>query len=898
MGTIIPSERLRVFISSAQSDEGLFAWKDVRRNIKDKLKECIYLNPFIIEDVASITPSNQFYQQELLKSDIVVLLVKGEVRKGTATEFALATTHHKPMLVYFLEDGNTKELNVTKLKTDIQSSDYCTYRAIENFDGVENEIFNDVIENVIRYFQNIPYQTITQSLITPTPIATDEMVSSKYNVPTKTTLDLFNSCYPHLFKLLNLNRICTKDVSEKSNFHDLGIATLNWLIWGQELNCEERILDLINELSNLYDNTDWLVKRWDAIRFELQGDFEKALVAENSALNLAKENSVPKWIVNDILIDCRNIESEVYEQKRQFLIEGKAQKELNSLDTIIYLPVLDRYLGEIYNGLIKEELKFKTASHNTVFFGTNLESVINNVINYFFSSLLYGSYTHMLISRKILCEVLYKYNEITKEPPLLIEAIKLLAIRGDSKTFEKILKTNWDDVYTQIASSADELWFLAEKAPVLYRDGIKQSVFKILGLYLSNEVFETAEKYLFNYSSLVYWGTSEKYFECINQNIVRLKPDRIIEMLTDIIKEQRFHIGCKLTDIILHLNLENVDLKLQENFRDALSQQLSFIIQNNGNPQFIAALETQNPSVFSILSTLPNNGLEGIEKIFYNINMGNGDWSDVLKDEIECARTQFEANKNPGIYTGFAEQPYKTIKNIIRNYYSSNSMEEHIQKKFFPLCIDVLDSKTVTNIKNDCIDCLCDILIFAIKDNTHIPEELIKTIAKIDPYESKSIMWETSSSFICRVLMIKIITGVNKKEELIEWCFSFARKDIKEKIALAECMEQYLRNIDNLTIFDDITVVSIVLQSFDDEYWDVRRIACKSLAILLNTKYKDLVERKLYEATSDTSHYVRNQILLLCKEGLISDANIKNNLINILKNDANYAIRKFASEQC
>lgn len=97
----IPSERLRVFISSAQSNEGVFAWSEVRHRIQDCLKECIYLNPFIIEDVTSATPSNQFYQRQLLRSDIVVLLVKGEVRKGSATEYALATKNRKPLLVYF-----------------------------------------------------------------------------------------------------------------------------------------------------------------------------------------------------------------------------------------------------------------------------------------------------------------------------------------------------------------------------------------------------------------------------------------------------------------------------------------------------------------------------------------------------------------------------------------------------------------------------------------------------------------------------------------------------------------------------------------------------------------------------------------------------------------------------
>ena len=41
-------EQLRVFISSAQSNEGGLAWGEVRCKIKDYLKECPYLNPFII----------------------------------------------------------------------------------------------------------------------------------------------------------------------------------------------------------------------------------------------------------------------------------------------------------------------------------------------------------------------------------------------------------------------------------------------------------------------------------------------------------------------------------------------------------------------------------------------------------------------------------------------------------------------------------------------------------------------------------------------------------------------------------------------------------------------------------------------------------------------------------
>ena len=53
-------------------------------------------------------------------------------------------------------------------------------------------------------------------------------------------------------------------------------------------------------------------------------------------------------------------------------------------------------------------------------------------------------------------------------------------------------------------------------------------------------------------------------------------------------------------------------------------------------------------------------------------------------------------------------------------------------------------------------------------------------------------------------------------------------------------------------------------------------------------------ERKLYEAVIDPSHYVRNHILQLCKDGSVNDAEIAAKLVEMLRNDANYAIRSFA----
>ena len=890
----VPDERLRVFISSAQSNEGGFAWSAVRRRIKDYLKECPYLNPFIIEDDASPMQSEQRYQRQLLRADIVVLLVKGEVRKGTATEYALATKHRKPLLIYFLDDGSMPELSAVELKKNVQMTDYCTYRSMSSFDGIEKAVRKNVIESVICYFQDRTLHYAEKNPDTETMSLTNEAQQTKHSIPTKTDMGLFSSCYNHIFDLLNLPQVKGKDSSKQSALHDLGVSALDWLITGTGTISDEDVLQLIECVSSLYTNTEWLVRRWDAIRHEIAGDIDGALRAESQALSLARASEMPPWIVANILIDCRNIENEVFAKEGKMFAEGDGQKALNELDTIVYLPVLDRYLGNVYNGLAKETEKFKMAKPGTMFFGTNIGSIINDVENYFFTALLYGSYSHMLIARELLFRVLYQYDELTNKEPLLFEALKLLVLHGNVKSFHKMLDYKWDDVYLSVATSADELWQLSNRVPCSSKDNMKRAVLTKLGMYMTDTCFAEAETYLKCATSSVYWGISEDFFECIYQNINRLSATTIVEMLTEIVREQHFHMGGKLASILLNLNIESVPYATQIEFCKVLKENMKFIVSNGGNPQFIAALVTQNKEVFEVLASSPDNGLIGTQKLFYEINTGCGDWNQIIVDQIETARQQFEANKNPGTYTGFFEKPYATIKSIIRKNYTSE-MAKVINGNLLPLCIEVLTSQAPADVKEDCIDCLCDVLVYSNPGDIAMSAELIDAIVNIDVSETYSVMGSSKSVLACRVLMLRIVTGTADKEEMLEWCFDFSKKDQSTKVALVECVEQYLcRYVDDATKIDAM-ILSIVLQCFEDEYWPVRRMACNCLIKMLTTKYKDRVERKLYEGAIDPSHYVRNHLLHKCRNGEIRDISIAERIINILKNDANYAIRQYAN---
>lgn len=890
----MPDERLRVFISSAQSNEGGFAWSEVRRRIKDYLKECPYLNPFIIEDTASPMKSGQFYQQQLKRADIVVLLVKGEVRKGTATEYALATKLNKPMLIYFLDDGSIKGLSAIALRTDVETHDYCTYRSIPSFDNIEKAVKKDVIESVILYFQSMPYHSSFEGPSETSIPLPDKEHSAKHSVPTKTSIALFGSCYNHIFDLLGIPEAKGDEVPETSTLHELGVAALEWLVTGQNCIPDKGIIDLIDKVSDLYVDTTWLNRRWDAIRHEIKGDIDSALVAENQALSMARASEMPPWIVADILIDCRNIENETLEKDGVYRFAGDGQKQLNELNTIVYLPVLDRYYCDVFRSLSKEKLRFETAKPGTVFMGTAINEIINNVENYFFTAMLYGSYTHMLIARDLLIKVLYQYDELTSDTPLLFACAKLLILQGNSKTFQSIIEYKWDNAYLSVTSEADELWHLTDRVLSHSKDSMKRMVLATFGMYMSDDCFAEAETYIVSAASSVYWGISENFFNCIIQNIKRLDALAVTKILITIIREQRFHIGKSISKILMHLNVGSIPINAQIDLCEALQEKLSFIIKNGGNPQFIAALVIQNKDIFEVLASIPDNGLQGTQRLLYDINTGNGDWNKLLIDQIEIAKYQFNANKTPGVYHEFFENPYGMIKTAIREHYSTEMMK-NINEQLIPLCIEVINSQVPAKVKANCIDALCDILVYSKTEDIILKQELAQSVMNIDVTNARIVMGGLRSTLACRILMLRIITGTADKEDMLEWCFDFSKKDSSTKDALADCLEQYLHYYANDPEKLDAMILSIILQCFEDDYWSVRRRACSCLVKMLATRFKGLVERKLYEAAIDPNHYVRNHILRMCKNGEISDSSISEHIIDILKRDANFAIRTYAN---
>jgi hypothetical protein len=890
--SLAPRNKLNIFVSSAQRNEGDFEWGEIRERVVKNLRKCPYLNPFIMEESVSEFPSTQRFLYKVEQSDLVILLVKGVVREGTAKEIATAMTKKKPMLVYFLEDENPS-YTVEELKQDLRAIDYCTFRKINSIDHVEDQILQEVIENVIDHYQYTHYSASKQldQKEKPAELSVEQRT---INTPTKETFALFESAYNYVFDCLSMGYLKTDKPQQESALHSFGTNALEWLINGANWPEAKDVVELAKRAESIFGENDWYLRRWDAIKNALLGRYEEALTDETDALDKAKKTGAPTWVIINILIDCRNLINAIDNEKRQYTIESFAQKELNESETIAFLPVADRFLENMYKDMLEAEMERELSSPFTVHYGSNLSYVVKDCVNSFFSAILYGSYTHIILSRETLANVLYKYAQIIDYPELLLRAINLHILSGNAKSLKQILDNKWDVCYSGITSGADRVWSLTDRTIENQKIQIKQAVFCKLGMYFSDKTFDNALSFFKDQLPKIYWGNCEDYLQSLLDNIVLIAPETVIEILNDILANKKFNTGRKITDILLRVKFESIPYGLLVPLHDALLVSLPDIMDRNGSPQMIAALVKQRPEIFSDLVEIPNNGLVGGERLYYDLNMGGQNYDSLYENLIKIAHDQFVRNSGGNGFSSFAVQPYSSISSLMMK---GNQMSKTAEESFFALCKEVFSSTVPIPVKDDCCDCLCDVLLMRHSRKESIPSELIDYIPMLEDPKDGGFFFEgsnTKNTFLCRTLLLKILLGIAAEDEIVRWSIMLGKVDINERVVIAKCAKKYLQFLSVDAKEPNGILFAVALQCIEDDYHTVRQYGCDCLCYLLKTRYRDIAETKLYEMALDSSHWVRNHIVSLCKNGRVVEV-VRDKLLEILKEDANFGVSRFAS---
>ena len=876
-------EKVRVFISSAQAKEEGFEWTTVRKEIKEYLNSCDRIEAFTIEDYASSAPSNQFMLEHVDTSDVLVLLIRSTVREGTQQEYERAIGKNKRLLLYFINCDSADE-SVLRLKERSMASDYSLFKDNIDEDDVPSlketileNILNDIVLNfkATKYWDNDSVESITDY---------DYRLLANGLAPTKESIKLFQSTYSEFFNWVGIK---TKDEKQESELHQIGSLLIKWLTVGIPFEYGKPIQDLIDISEKYGINKEWLKLRWDAIISAIRGNYVSALSKEVEALEIAKTQKLPEWVIHNILIDCRNLKFNISLSNNQF------QEEIDKLETPIFFPVLDRYLEQIYGNLLKEEFRFSTIGPNTRIIGSSFQTQLSDFLNYFFTAALYGSYTHIYCARDYLFRILYKISKIIGDSGIKYKALQLIVLHGDSKRFSSLVKSDWDILYPHIAAEPDVIWALANNATE-HKNSICLAVTKELGLYFSNKTFKEVEVYLLSIYESKEYNNYESFIDAVLHVSRRLDKNDLLTIVVDIIEQGLFVTGYKLSRLLMTIRTEDADARLLSRLKEALVLQLDIIFERNGSPQLIAALVNENKELYSELYEKAIEYFKDDEKALYDLNTGSGNWLEVFNEEVKVANSQFERNRTPGTHIEFASNPYLLIKNAIRSFNKGDEeVATHINDQLISLAIEVFSSDADIAEKGRCLACLVDAILYVSSCGVDVNSKLVNAISySLQNIVSNDFMGISANAYCWRMKFVQIALGESIFKSVIELLPKYSKMNDRDRIAIAQGLEQLLF-FKKYKETDVDTAYYLTLLLFEDPLPEVRRISLDCLSYLADSKYAIDVEGLLVKATDDPSHDVRYKLLSIAKTRL-EDKSISSSIIEVLSNDAHFAIRDYA----
>ena len=149
---VIDRDRIEVFVSSSMRDEGDFSWLQLRDELNRALLKSDIFKPFAIESHASIEPSSSYYLNRLVQSDIVIGIIRSELRPGTSKELYRAIQLRKPLILVKLE-GETSS-DIESLFRYVREMDACTYVELPSDSGLVSYLMDQLNNVMVDLFHN------------------------------------------------------------------------------------------------------------------------------------------------------------------------------------------------------------------------------------------------------------------------------------------------------------------------------------------------------------------------------------------------------------------------------------------------------------------------------------------------------------------------------------------------------------------------------------------------------------------------------------------------------------------------------------------------------------------------------------------------------------------------
>jgi hypothetical protein len=905
-------EKIKVFISSKC---GVDKYDIVREGLKGRLEDTGFIDVYVFEVAGACSKSAiDAYINKLDDCDLIIFLIDNEDEKfpeGVMKEYLRAKDLHKKSIYLFLNLPDKDETSIQKSLYGPNGPKFISVNNIKEFIG---KGYESIIEDIFSIYKDYCRDRLSskntvdeaEDLDNGKNIILNEI--EKYQMK-KSILSKVNNVYSYF---IEKNKFCRKQDSRTYNELEKSFMYFAQLILCEEEFKEHEIDKLISLIVDYHteDNRGIIRKRWESIKYCYNDNVEDAIDSLYEAYNSGIECKVAEWIVDDILIDKRNLESIMHNQKN-IIADSESQKVLTQKENILYYPVLDRLSKDIYCKIIEEKNKIDISTPYTSNIGTGIDKILSTVGEYFILAVYYGSYTHIKLVRKLLQDIFYNYYKIYNVNEWGFEALRYSILNDNSKFIKDICDRNSNVISVCSVDNIDKLYSLATKVDLkYYRDKLKIKIFNHLGYYFSDyryniiekEIIDIFNEWLYSIKPTIYLG--EDIFKAIQANVNRISIRKIVEFLIASLNKKYYRFYDNIFKTIRLIPYSKLN---EEQVKELLDIIINIVKDKEEKYKYyelkyclIYLRKTKIEECKRLDDIIENHWGEIKDDYYLEVLEKESEHYKSILGYVEEIRERNLTQGN-GLYYGYVYNPEDIIGKILK-YSKVNILDRQLLQIITEVCKESLSNeKQTVSEKVSCIQLLIYLInishqyniTFDWKNyNSSFNEEKILE-AYVDGFFDKDSRLTLSSNYI----MYKVFNGYADEEELLEILSYYDGDNVYENIKILDTIKCFMENGVSDILERDIYIILLqfITRYINDKNYEVKYRVVNCLFKIRDKFTRNVIYKYIEITSNDLDYRVKLNILNNIDDIKNQDEkNIFKYVIEKYSVDNNYLVRNRA----
>lgn len=868
-------DKIRVFISSKC---GIENYDIIREALKRMLDDTGIIDAYVFESSGAYShTAAESYLGRLDDCDVVLFLIDNEdsiFPEGVMKEWVRARDLGKKSIYLFF---NSKTKNETTIQKSLYGPNRSKFLVVNNIKEFLEKGYTSVIDDIFITYKDYCRGRLNNKIELE---ESDNIDNNENNIMNQIQTwnikkDILNQLNNVKWYFKNKNPFYIEsNITLNNETEEYFSKFIKVLLYEKSYNRDsmDLLVKLVGE-AHPHENRDIILKKWESIINCYENNIPAAIECLRKAYEYALSNGTDKWIINDILIDKRNLENLLNEENNIIAISD-AQKIINNNDDMLYYPVLDRISKEIYENITKEINKVNMSTPYSTQIGTNIETILEDISEYYIFAVYYGSYTHIKLVIKLLEDVFYNFYKIYEENRWGFEALKYAILNSNSKVIKDICDRNSKVVSACSTDKINELYILSDRISRKYeKNKLKINTFKHLAYYfeendyirIEKDIFTIFNEWLYSENSSVYLG--QLIFESIKTSIHRINKEKVLDLLITVIHKKYYRFFDDLFEILAKIKFDEI---IEYKFNELVDTIVDFIKNKTSNKNFRylkKAIVNLRKCKFEYSNILDEVILSNWEKFYdeYKLELSEEEelYSLVYKylEEIKN-RNLTQGN---GSYVGYGYNPQNIIRNIIK-YSDIDVSKENLIELITEACRECLiNRKQVISEKISSIQLL--LVLKYICENRGIYfdwkkyNESLNENDVLEGYSDCLFNKETKLTLMSNYTLYKIsnkYAGINEALEL----FVYYNHDIYENIRLVEAMNIFIEN-NEFGQFKEIYPIFIqfIAKYVHDKNYEIR---CKIIILLftfINKVDNGIIIKYINIISDDPDYRVKLSIL-------------------------------------